>query len=613
MKIHKILSICAAMALLSSGCSDDMGLQPGNAPVEGTAQTVRISASMGDNGSRLAYQETETAMNLLWEKDDVLKVLNPTRDTLITDFALVDGDSTALAHFEGTPAHAYAQGDKLHALYHNNLVDTHFDEDGNIFISLKEQDGTLNQDFHLMYGETIFEGEGSSLSMNLENLVSIIKVVIPTKKTLTSIQLQGYCYTSGTLVLQNNPSSAYNQTFHSGDIVYNRDVLDWDENGQYIAGNGITVTGTFEPVNGEVTVYFYVLPVKVYRENWDDYENTGIRPTFKAYDVDGEEYFSSKEFSWRQFERGKFYQIHTGIFKIVDFENEATADGSIEKPYELNNADQFYSFMMRCSLGRSDRNGNGYQDSNYRLTSDIDLDGRMRWNSFDFYGQMFDGGGHTLSGTVNCGLFSYLGNATVRDLILDFDVTNAPGSGYDRSGSLASYANNATILNCGSRSTIKVRADKIGGLVGTLNQSQMLGCWYMGWIDIIEPGWLQAAGGLVADMDSGSVIEACYSTAEITGSFGSGFVASLVCRNEKNDEGQVGTLSGCWARSNISNVVAFGQHYICLSVEDVPTAEQYAAMNAAMTNKNYEFDVTTGAIVPKKPSTSLPGFDIEDF
>ena len=76
-----------------------------------------------------------------------------------------------------------------------------------------------------------------------------------------------------------------------------------------------------------------------------------------------------------------------------------------------------------------------------------------------------------------------------------------------------------------------------------------------------------------------------------------------------NDEGQVGTLRGCWASSNISNVVAFGQYRTCLSVEESPTAEQYAAMNAAMTNKEFEFDATTGAIVPKKPSTSLP--DIE--
>ena len=613
MKKYKILSICAAMALLSSGCSDNMGLQPDNAPVEGAAQTIRISASMDDNGSRLAYNETEAAMTLLWEKDDVLKVLNPNCETLISDFKLVDGDGTAKAHFEGTPAHAYEEGDKLYALYHNNLVDSHLDEDGNISISLKEQDGTLNQDFHLMYGETVYEGEGSSLTMNLQNLVNIIKVVIPTDKALTSINLQGYYRTSGTLVLQNSPSSALNQTFHSGDLVYNRDVLDWDENGQYIAGNGVTVTGLFEPVDGEVTVYFYVLPVKVYREKWDSFENDSYRPIIKAYDVEGAEYFNTKELGWKQLEKGKFYQIHTGIFKIVDFENESKADGSIEKPYELKTADQFYSFMMRCYKKYLDRNNNDYRDCNYRMTSNIDLDGRMGWNSFDFYGQKFDGGGYTLSGTVNGAVFSHVSNATICNLNLDLLVTNTPDTGYDYAGSLAGYVNNTTILNCGSRSTIKVRADRIGGLVGYLERSNMVGCWYDGKIEIVEPGWFEAAGGLAAYMDSGSMVEVCYSTAEITGDYSRGHVASVVCHNVKDDEGNNGLFRGCWACSNIDNLIAFGSYTACLNVEEAPTAEQYAEMNAALTNNYYEFDVTTGAIVPKKPSTSLPDIEIEDL
>ena len=141
MKINKILSICVTMALLSSGCSDDLGLQPDNNPVAGEGQTVRIAASMGNQDSRLAYNESETEVTLAWEEGDVLKVLNPSRDAQITPFSLVEGAGTIAGEFEGKPVNAYQKGDKLYALYHNTLADSEFDEDGNVTITLKEQNG----------------------------------------------------------------------------------------------------------------------------------------------------------------------------------------------------------------------------------------------------------------------------------------------------------------------------------------------------------------------------------------------------------------------------------------------------------------------------------------
>lgn len=633
MKINKILSICAAMALLSSGCSDDLGLQPDNAPVAGTGQTVRITASMGDNGSRLAFNETDTEVTLSWEQGDILKVLNPTRDTLITDFALVDGEGTSLANFEGTPANAYVEGDPLYALYYNDLVETDIDADGNVSIALTNQNGTLNQDFQLMYGSTVYEGEGSSLSVKMENLVSIIKVTIPTDKTLTTIQLTEAFRTKGKLVLQNSPSDAPYQTFQPGDLVHNREMYDYNEEGQYIGNNGITLNGAFEPVDGEVTVYFYVLPVKEYRPEQDWYSEMGRKPSFVAYDAEGHEYFSVKEFDMKWMERGKMYEVRSDIFEVVDFENESVANGSLENPYEIATAEQLYSFMLRCKKGQTNKYGIGYQDLSYKLTSDIVLDNRIYWHSFNFYGT-FDGDGHTVSGSIPNPFISWLHNgAVVCNLVLDLDFIKE-NIDHGDFACLATVVNNSKVINVVNHSDLDVNASSIGGLVGIMeNNASMIGCINTGNITTSYDE-VNCMGGLASKIFGGSKVEACYNTGNVTATavvkydnayFGGivGYMAEIW-----NGENEVvdfdGDLTSCWTSGNLNveidaqcnskkdDLIATGKYISCYKVDAVPSAEQIAEMNAAMTNALYEFDAA-GNIVAKKPSISLPDIEIEDF
>jgi hypothetical protein len=269
--------------------------------------------------------------------------------------------------------------------------------------------------------------------------------------------------------------------------------------------------------------------------------------------------------------------------------------------------------MWRCRWGAQDRYNNYYDARSYRLTSDIVLDNSIPYHSIDYNGQMFDGGGHTLYGSVYGGIFSQVNGSIISDLTLDIRVTNRQGSGYETAASLTASAWDATFLNCGTRSIVSVRADNLGGLVGHLNNSKMYGCWSEGYIDIIEPGWLQTVGGLVAKMNYNSVVEACYHIGGISGEYQHAYAGSLVGRMDIDDEGNGAVLNACWSTADWEQMVGRGNTTSCFMVKKAPTAEQYAAMNAAMTNKEFEFDVTTGAIVPKKPSTSLPEFDIEDF
>ncbi len=622
MKINKILSICAAMALLSSGCSDDLGLQPDNAPVAGTGQTVRITASMGDNGSRLAFNETDTEVTLSWEQGDILKVLNPTRDTLITDFALVDGEGTSLANFEGTPANAYVEGDPLYALYFNDLVETDLDKDGNVTITIKEQQGVLNEDYQIMFGQAVYEADNALPSIKLENVISVLKLTIPTNKTLTEVTLDDFRFHSkATLVLQNSPSDALNQTFHTGDLVYSYDKFGND--------SCITVKGQFEPIKGEVTIYLYVLPAMRYESEWDWSESTVASLSFTALDSDSVEYLSTRSASDRWFESGKMYEVSSGIFALVDFENESHANGTVAKPYEIATTEQLYSFMMRCKKRMVDKEGNDYRHLHYRLSSDIVLDSRLSWDFFNFYGT-FDGDGHTISGSIEKPLFSYVEGATISNLILDMDY-KIEGS-YDFFGCLATVMHNSSIINVVNRSSVDVYAEFMGGLVGALfSNSTMIGCVNTGHLtDLYNE--VMYMGGLVGDLREGSTIEACYNTGNLTaqkvnGGNNSYFggIVGYICEMwdyDNNLVGYDGTLTSCWSTGtltigsgynpSVGDITGIGTYTSCFKVDTTPTAEQITEMNAAMTNALYEFDAA-GNIVAKKPSTSLPDIEIEDF
>ena len=613
MKMNKIISICATIALLGSGCSDDMGLQSDKASAEGTAQIVRISASMGDKGSRLAYDETDSALNLTWGEDDVLKVLNPTRDNLITDFALVDGDGTTLAHFEGTPENAYQAGDSLYVLYHNNLAETDLDEDGNVIISMNEQDGTLKDDNHIMFGTAVYEGEGSVLSMKLSNISSIIKVTIPTDKTLTSVCLTSGFPTQAKLVLHNNPSDSKFITFKPGDLV---------ENGYTMNYEAITLTGRFEPVNGEVIVYFHVIPADVYWPDSGGYGCPILNCFFIAYDEDGNEYASTKYIE-RTIDKGKLYEIRSEIFEIVDFDNEATADGSPESPYEIATKEQLYSFMYRCDNDKYNNTDQPYTGLSYKLTSDIVLDNTLFWKDINFNGT-FDGDGHTVSGSITNPFISYLSDATVCNLVLDLEFVERNGYWYSEFAALARDAYNVTIKNVVNHSSINGSSWCLGGLVSSMSGgSVMIGCGNTGNLSVNDfySEKVTTMGGLVGNLSGDCKVEACYNTGNLTAnivneeysSYFGGLVGFMSQYEENGETCYHGTLASSWTSGtlnigsgydpHVNDIVGSGAYTACYMVESgaTPTAEQYAAMNDAMTNEDYEFDVTTGTIVQKKP------------
>lgn len=621
MKTSKIFKMLVALALLVCGCSDDLGVQLESRPVTDSGQTVRIGVSLESENSRLAYQDSDSKVILTWENGDVLKVLNSSQENSVTDFTLKEGEGVAYGVFEGKPAKDYTNGDTLHALFHNKLTtNTDVNSDGNVNISLAEQDGTLKEDYQLMYGAATYYEGNTVPAIKLKHLTSVLKVTIPTDKTIKKLILEDgsqwtdWLRSEATLLVNKIPDNAtsYNNV-KLGDLVYCR------QNNEDNSNNQVVVEGTFEPnINGEVVIYVYVLPVKLYTENGEgEPSEPYITPTFTVWDENNVEYVGTTRFSDKYVESGKMYSLSTSIFPIEEF---ASGTGQESDPYVIKTARQLYSLMLRCTSKEEYNYNTNYSSCHYKLGNDIELDGSLSWTSFDFDGT-FDGAGCKITGIMQNAMFDDLHEATIKNLTLDLDELTY--AGYENMGRLAKLANNSKIINCVNNSDISsVERDGtsvaiFGGLVAIMEyNSQMIGCVNTGDIKVESREML---GGLVGDMRHGATMEACYSTGNITLAYESqtemvyvgGLVGSINYHSPASDYGSA-KMTSCWnnmtiaiaddiSNYNKNDIAGFGiennDYLNCFKVSETPNSEQINMMNSAMTNGQYKFD-ENGKIVP---------------
>ena len=607
MKTSKLLNILITSALFVCSCSDDLGFEQ-HTPDNTGRKTIRIGVSLAGNDSRLEYNETDSHFDLLWDVNDTLRVLNPSCEKEIVKFHLVEGAGTSYGEFEGTVSDKYTKGDKLYALYHNALIETKVDDDGNVAINMSNQNGTLNDDFQIMYGETTYNGE-TFQNFELKHLASILKLTIPTNVTLKDIVIDNAYEpyrTKGTLVLEQKPSDA-NYQFQTGDIVYSTDVNGFEND------RLLKISGTFVPVNDTITVYYYLLETRNYSSNDKDWVNTPhMSPTFTALDENKNVYASRNYFYPKTVGVGKVKEVRSGIFKVANFEG---GNGSSSNPYKIANKEQLYSFMLRCNGGGYLNDDIDYCSLSYELTDSIELDNSVYWRMFGFNGT-FDGNGYTISGSKVNALFDNLSDAVIRDLTLDLDITFEHYH-FTNFGIFATSANRTQIINCVNKSDIDITPhDRHAGvLLGSLNEySTMIGCANTGDVTITNANYM---GGLVGQMNSGAIMEACYNTGIITVEtdpdrtvYLGGLVGAI---NENGDE--LAVIRSCWTSTG-NNITANGiegtDWFNCYKVDTVPTPEQIAAMNEAMTHGKYMFG-TDGTIVVEEPSITLPEIEVEDF
>ncbi len=167
-----------------------------------------------------------------------------------------------------------------------------------------------------------------------------------------------------------------------------------------------------------------------------------------------------------------------------------------------------------------------------------------------FFGGTFDGQGYSIknlklstdaSQNTHFGLFGYLNNATVRNLILDEGcrVTSSV-SGSFKMGALAGSANGSVISNVWSRATVTGAGTQIGGLIGRAGNTTFTNCTNNG-----DVQGLDNVGGFVGFGENVLNYYNCRNAGNITGTTRAG---GLTAR-----EGSSGYYVNC---VNIGNVTA---------------------------------------------------------
>lgn len=222
-----------------------------------------------------------------------------------------------------------------------------------------------------------------------------------------------------------------------------------------------------------------------------------------------------------------------GIWDGRIADSYAGGDGSEYNPYQIANGAQLAKL-----LAESDELG-GYKDTYFVLTSDIVLNDLSDWDFEDlsnnpgaqwtadwnawggigmsvYFGGIFDGGGHTVYGLYNNGLFSNL-EGTVSNIRISCSLLE---SGLSKLGGIVGYCRyNTTIDNCHVEESVIIgdSSGSIGGICGQMDSvfNPISNCSVDGIIRSSNSMWgYLAIGGIVGDASS-SNIENCVNSARI--------------------------------------------------------------------------------------------------
>lgn len=508
MKHIYIIGVLASAACLTA-CSDEAILTPEipQLPFEKAEGTyVRLGATTGDDQTRVGITDNNTHFSYTWEAGDALNVFNATTSGYSTTKYILDEgfEGTNAATFTSATPVNYKDGESLYAFYNGNQ-EVEWDENGNIILDISDQDGTLSDKYQYMLGTTTYDADGTT-RFSMKHLVSTIKVKLKAPNDLNNIKSislipyhnSGYLATTASLVMTGVPNDPEGN-ISIGDIYrsFSEDLYD----------SRLTIERDFEvDSNNEITVYFYVLPAKIQSYEGASYtRSTNVSSGIIVETTDGETYITTCNYSSRTLYQGDIYELNSELFKLVDFENESEAYGNEWDPYEIANADQFYSFMFRTSRRMRNKIGNGYYYCSYFLSNDIVLNNECNWSGayLDYYSG-FDGMNHSIKGKITMAnsLFDEVRDATIKNIILDAEVT----CDYLASVFVRELRNNSTIENCHNLSDIKTSNWQFGTIAQYAYNSKIIACGNQG---SIIGNWCDMAG-IAAQMSGETAVNGCY-------------------------------------------------------------------------------------------------------
>lgn len=539
MKTYNKLFQLACMAVLmgaATGCTDEALVEQTGTdkPIVPNNQLITVKASVPDGSSRIAYNESESKLTMTWEAADAFTVLRKSHLDNPTVFTIEEGtEGENYASFTGTPNEVWENGDVLYAVYPKSYV---IDPESNSYplYDLSEQNGKLGNEKQYMYATTTYQ-VGKTPEFKFQNLTSLLKLTMKFPEGVTKIN---------EIVVKDTQPGLYSckgLNITAG-LLYPADY----EKMQYrITADDLVVS------DGTLTVYVYMFGAKK------------TYPAVIATDANGNQYANS--FKGREIVESKMYRAAADMIPIVPFQG---GEGTKENPFQIANLAQWNSLAALTAANMNATADLKYAACHYVMTNDIALSshnvvysiGGHTGSGCEFAGT-FDGQDHEFTGVLNLsgtnheniGLFSNVSWGKIHNLHLN----TTAGTVYDPSGAfggMVGMVEQAEIWGCSNTMSVHLQKAKyVGGIVGSNIRdlsnwnSTIDGCWYSG--DLATEHEESYVGGIAGSLTKDVQTRACYTSGCVSGSTVGGIVGAMY---------EATITLGCWSNMALNGYAIGG-------------------------------------------------------
>lgn len=438
MRSNYVYILLAASTLALAGCSNDEMTDSTSAK---NTQVITVNASQGTEPTRATYTEQGTGADMYlafnWDATDKINLFADATNGAQMSCDKVNSANDAT--FSGSFATPLTQATPVTGAVDLTGVTTN---GTSITTDLSQQTGTLaDATAHtIMYGTGTYDPLATTpVNVKFTQKMSIIKYVLNFPDVA-----------SGTA-----------QVNIKADGQFNKVILK-TTNGSISSLVAGDINIASAPIaDNKATVY-----VAVYPSAMKNITATAI--------VNGNYYTYTRKANGA-IEANKVYSITRDMVKLEDTgvaaDSYAGGDGTVANPYQIATAAQLRKMAAEVNGATAAKA--------YQLTQDIALSGAwapIGTNASQMKGVTFDGGNHIIHGTINVssvaanadgvGIFGVVSsNATVKDLIVDANITNTSSSA--TTGGIAGKVQyNGSIVHCQFNGQITSSSQFIGGIAG---------------------------------------------------------------------------------------------------------------------------------------------------
>lgn len=548
------LAAFSVIAALGS-CSQEAVMEGASADQEKEARNITMQAKLGID-SRIAFEEDETTLNLLWEENDAFSVMVGTAEQTPVTFTLEEGQGTNSGKFAGVLA--CNDGDMLYAVW--PIMTEGMSGEHQCHWDLAGQQGVLDDQYTFMVGQGQYK-EGENVNMTFTYMTAAVRMNLILPEGVEKIK----------------------KVDVKVDGAYRRALVNIDTAGLIFDGGtngGVTIEKEFDVIDGavEVVAYFFAW-------EYSSLNNGKVVVT----DADGKTYEGT--LASGNIRPGMLYDT------TVEIEEKFTEDFVEESDsiYTIYTAKGWSEFAQMINEGET------FAGKTIKLGANIDLKNELQepigvqdMNQICFAGTL-DGQNHSIKNlkidnSVGrfTGLFAYIQGATFKNLRI---ASGEVKGGTLYVGAFLGYGRGVTLINCHNVGCKVIQNNEqgegyAGGLTGAIHRTS----------DGSKYSYVIAC-------TNAAEVSGVYCPAGITGGAWGGYMTLVACVNtgEISYAGsKTGQLNIC-AAGIASSIGGTSWMYGCFSdCEIVPDGYNHSGLvsDLGYTGENLHYSYSANTTLP---------------